>query len=319
MNVSDYLYFFNTRYGSFVSRLQCRRNASAIVSVDTFNHCLKALVNSNEKFLLGRLGATESCLLRAYYTRMGLGSRRLAFQCQRNAGLAPASELSDIAQLYLDALPDFHFLAEWACPGQSILKKHLNNNNKLAFLYPLEALNPLSLNLVYKIPARDLWLHSLVGKKILVVHPFSQSFHESKTRDLGQYEEQLLPRLNYTCVEPPVTFGAYGEIFSFARNLEQLCHNVYQISQKQSFDVALIAAGGYGLPLSAFIYKQGIASKVFHIGGALQLYFGVIGTRWLTRPYSDMYLDYPGLKDWSRVVDKSCLKLAAVVEGGCYV
>lgn len=46
---------------------------------------------------------------------------------------------------------------------------------------------------------------------------------------------------------------------------------------KVDFEVALIGCGAYGFPLAAYcksIVKQGI-----HIGGSLQLYFGIKGKR----------------------------------------
>ena len=49
--------------------------------------------------------------------------------------------------------------------------------------------------------------------------------------------------------------------------------------QQTTFDVALVAAGGYGMLISDFMYTK-MKKSVLYIGGALQLFFGVIGKRW---------------------------------------
>ena len=55
---------------------------------------------------------------------------------------------------------------------------------------------------------------------------------------------------------------------------------------KIDFDIALLGCGAYGYPLAAEI-KRGCRQAV-HMGGAIQLMFGIMGKRWDgTRPGSD--------------------------------
>lgn len=42
---------------------------------------------------------------------------------------------------------------------------------------------------------------------------------------------------------------------------------------KQDYDIALIGCGAYGFPLAAHIKRSG--KKAIHLGGALQLLFGI--------------------------------------------
>ena len=48
--------------------------------------------------------------------------------------------------------------------------------------------------------------------------------------------------------------------------------------QGLSFDVALLGCGAYSLPLAARIH--GMGRSAIHLGGSLQLLFGVFGRRW---------------------------------------
>ena len=52
--------------------------------------------------------------------------------------------------------------------------------------------------------------------------------------------------------------------------------------QRETFDVAIIGCGAYGLPLAATIKKMG--KVAIHLGGATQLLFGISGARWRNNP-----------------------------------
>ena len=47
---------------------------------------------------------------------------------------------------------------------------------------------------------------------------------------------------------------------------------------KIDYDIALIGCGAYGFPLAAYAKKTG--HQAVHIGGSLQLLFGIKGKRW---------------------------------------
>lgn len=91
---------------------------------------------------------------------------------------------------------------------------------------------------------------------------------------------------------------------------------------KEPYDVALIGCGAYGMPLAAYSKKTG--HKAIHLAGALQLLFGIRGSRWdnpnygiqefgVQNKYKELFNDawvYP---------DESCRpKNYKKVEGGCY-
>ena len=77
---------------------------------------------------------------------------------------------------------------------------------------------------------------------------------------------------------------------------------------KKDFDIALIACGAYGLPLAAYV--KSIGKQALHIGGGLQLLFGIRGKRW------DDKMEYN--KYWVSPMEDDCLKDCKKFEGGCY-
>ena len=45
------------------------------------------------------------------------------------------------------------------------------------------------------------------------------------------------------------------------------------------YDVALVSCGGYGNLVCDAIYQQG--KSAIYVGGVLQMYFGILGNRWI--------------------------------------
>jgi hypothetical protein len=80
-----------------------------------------------------------------------------------------------------------------------------------------------------------------------------------------------------------------------------------EIASKE-FDVALIGAGAWSLPLGGRIKQMG--KSAIHMGGEMQLLFGIKGKRWEDRNiYNDSWIR-PFAEDTPTEVNR--------VEDGCY-
>lgn len=80
----------------------------------------------------------------------------------------------------------------------------------------------------------------------------------------------------------------------------------------REYDIALIGCGGYGLSLAAHAKRQG--KKAVHIGGALQLLFGIMGRRWEGLDFPTK----PRFENWVRPLPEETPGKQERVEGGCY-
>lgn len=123
------------------------------------------------------------------------------------------------------------------------------------------------------------WTSALKGKRVLVVHPFSKSIERQFARK-GEIEtvNKLMPDFELITAKPPVTFAGEPNTSNWLQSLMDFNLRIQAID----FDVALIAAGGYGLPLAARVRDMGRGA--IHYGGALQLLFGIRGKRWESDP-----------------------------------
>jgi len=84
--------------------------------------------------------------------------------------------------------------------------------------------------------------------------------------------------------------------------------------KKINFDVLLVGAGAYSLPLCTFAKSQGKVG--IHLGGNTQLMFGILGKRWLGRNSS---IDHRYFNDaWIHPLPEDTPKECRKIEDGCY-
>ena len=236
-------------------------------------------------------------------------NKKLMNSMQNNAGFFPADEehLSRYCELMLEDAKQVDVLGRWLRSEKKVL--NLDNVAGVRFLHlePYHSQRP--------------WSRGLKGKRVLVVHPFAELM-------LSQYEnhrEQLfvnkdvLPKFHLTAIPAVQSIG--GNTNGFKDWFEALQFMKDEIDRHE-YDVALIGCGAYGFPLAAHVKRQG--KKAVHLGGALQLLFGIKGNRWETLHYEKAELKFPG---WYRTLfnefwvypgDKFKPTNANRVEGGCY-
>ena len=166
------------------------------------------------------------------------------------------------------------------------------------------------------------WTKALEDKKILVVHPFSKTIvAQYEKRELLFDQKEVLPKFKSLTVIKAIQSLGKGDD-RFEDWFDALEHMQDKID-KVDYDICLIAAGAYGFSLAAHVKRKG--KKAIHLGGALQLLFGIRGRRWevwddkatqFRTPkgfYTNLMNEY-----WIRPNEDEKPKLAKSVEGGCY-
>lgn len=170
--------------------------------------------------------------------------------------------------------------------------------------------------------ARNPWSRALAGKRVVVVHPFSKQIERqygtNRTRLFANPE--VLPEFNLRIVQAVQSLG--GEDNGFKDWFEALEWMKSEID-REDYDICLIGCGAYGFPLAAHCKRHG--KKAIHLGGALQLLFGIRGRRWENPNYGVKewgipYGSYSSLVNeyWVRPGKSERPQNAQAVEGGCY-
>ena len=224
--------------------------------------------------------------------------RKYTYKCMRNnAGFFPVNDdsLKRFAKLMLQDMKEVDILASWR-PEEIFFRKQLHD----AFKISLADLWPST--------DRDYWSKTLKGKKILVIHPFADSIQSQyiQHRDKLFPNELILPEFKSLETIKAVQTIAGNEA-GFSSWFEALEYMETEI-KKKDFDIALLGCGAYGFPLAAYIKRMG--KKAIHIGGTLQLNFGIKGKRWKHYPFYNEYWTEPLKDEKPKNLDK--------VEGGCY-
>lgn len=189
------------------------------------------------------------------------------------SGVFPATEdtMNRFSKRYLDDIPLIDALGSWQYFEKFMpLKKDLVNLH-LETLYPFFVEKP--------------WTRALKGKKILIVHPFDETIKRQYKNKIVLFENSdILP--DFDLISFKAVQSAAGIKPSFSDWFKALAFMEDKIS-KIDFDICILGCGAYGLPLAAHVKRMG--KKSFHIGGGLQLLFGIKGKRWDNPDYLKLY------------------------------
>lgn len=162
------------------------------------------------------------------------------------------------------------------------------------------------------------WSNYLKNKKILIIHPFINSFKIQMKNKFKFFDKN-----NDFIFHPEHEFIFYKAFNTAAGNhihknwletFEIMCNDIKNIN----FDVALLGCGGYGLPLCNYIFKD-LKKSSLYIGGGLQLLFGIYGKRWETNKYVQKILKKNNtISRMIRPIPEDSLKNSNKIEGACY-
>lgn len=266
------------------------------------NHAISEMLGSEVPAYVARGGATEMRCI-AEYLRTGKFSEKIKSEISNLSGVFPndADTLAKFCDMYINAISQADIVSLWGVGAESQVVHHKCLKSKFTELHALEPYyfcNP--------------WSAALRGKKVLVIHPFKDSIEHQyyNNRALIYPDKDVLPQFaKLTCIKAVQSIaGQKTEFVSWFEALEYMKHEI----DKSDFEVAIIGAGAYGLPLAA--YCKEIGKQAIQMSGATQLLFGIKGKRWDNHPIiSKFYNDV-----WIRPDSSETPTQKQKVEGGSY-
>lgn len=278
-----------------------------------------ALLGGNQPAMIARFGSTElSCLANYLGVKHGgkawLGyiqgksqpwwwNRSIIEQMQCWSGVFPANvqTAERFCELMLQDIPEVDLLGSWL-PEEKLVDGVLEGAVKV----DLELLNPY----FSRIP----WTRALEGKRVLVIHPFVSTMKAQYTRRELLFKDNLLPAFDLVTIKAVQSIA--GEQTEFPDWFTALEHMKSEMDRLE-YDICLIGCGAYGFPLAAHAKRRGKVG--FHLGGSLQLLFGIRGKRWENASYNPDF-DFSRLMNayWVKPSEEERPKAADKVEGACY-
>ena len=267
--------------------------------------------------MITRFGRTELRIIRRYYnySQSGPVGRAARYIFGRNgpfwwddsdrqdimrlSGVFPPTNetLRRFSKLNIEIFPQIDILATW-CAGEWDVRKEIANATLIGLLdlEPFRNFRP--------------WSRALAGKRVLVVHPFEKSIRSQYAkRELLFEDPEVLPEFELDVLPAVQSIsGGDGQFKSWFDALDYMKDEM----AKREFDVAIIGAGAYGMPLAA--HTKALGKKGVHFGGATQLLFGIRGRRWDERAYYNWLIN----EHWVRPAEEEKPPAAEKVEGACY-
>ncbi len=280
------------------------------------------LLSLDKPCMIARFGSTEMSAIINY---LGVNSKKhsvlnfikgkqpewwwnknIMNQMQEWSGFFPPTpeNMQRFGEMMIEDAKEVDLLGSWL-RQESVLANYLTSCSNyvwLDFLIPFLAKNP--------------WSRILEGKKVLVVHPFAETIiKQYNKKDKLFNNPDVLPTFKkITTLKAVQSLG--GNSSEFQDWFEALQWMKDKMDESD-YEICLIGCGAYGFPLAAHAKRQG--KKAIHLGGALQLLFGIKGRRWedpnLNKDY-DISSYMNGY--WVRPSIEEKPKNSEKVENACY-
>jgi len=221
-------------------------------------------------------------------------------QIQQWSGFFPGKieKIEQFCELIINDIPQVDILGSWLKEELFFCDK-LENSKRIV----LEDMEPFFVN--------NPWTKALEGRKVLVVHPFSETIEDQYLKRNLIFENNLLPDFELKTIKAVQSIaGEKTEFIDWFEALQSMKSKIENID----FDICIIGAGAYGFPLAAHVKRLG--KKAIHLAGVTQLLFGIKGKRWeeyIVWPYMNLYNE-----NWVRPGENDKPKNATIVEGACY-
>ena len=276
----------------------------------------KKIIQSTQENLglsFGKMGSVEaSCLIESVKSPhmrnwdTPAHGRTLRQAAAINAGVYPPTDdnLDKWSQIYIGAVQDLDYILEW-CPeygDQYIIDNHCFRTKKFFSFGDYEPFFMKENN----------WLESLSDKKVLAVSPLANSIKSQFER----FDEVWDGKISFgelevlQCQYSPYVSGEalYETYFDALSSMQSELIGI-------DFDIAIIGAGAYSLPLMRTIKMLGKTSV--HLGGATQLCFGIKGRRW-SQDNNFKNSEFYNRTSWINPLESDTPKNNKLVENGCY-
>ena len=263
-------------------------------------------IQTQEPYAVGRLGGVEANLMMWGKRMPGFFWRPDSWTLFAdtaagaiNAGIRPRNPESYrvFARLAWDALQEVDLLGVWKTGYESII---LECGQPRSF-FNGEIAGPNGENNAH-------WMRALKGRRVLVISPFTVTI------------QSQMPKLGKVWPEMPWLAETDFNLLPFPYLIDEGCRETWwevyerigKIVSAGNYDVALFGCGGLGLPFAQVAKDAGRVG--IHLGGHLQLIFGIYGQRHLQQPwFRDQMNEY-----WVRPDKSEVPHSAKRVEGGCY-
>jgi hypothetical protein len=271
---------------------------------------LKHAILQKRPYAAGKMGSTESLCLSIFLKREKARAKNRKIPAYNpyifhtlfiNSGVFPqnAEMYDQFCLAYRDAVKQCDMLVAWDVAGEAqILSLYCPDTTLVRFrsLEPFFSPHP--------------WTSALKGKRVLVVSPFVDSIRKQYARRETLWNNpEILPAFELLTLKAPLSAGLVApQDADWFAALERMKKEMSALD----YDVALIGAGAFSIPLAVFAKEHGKVG--IHLGGSLQILFGISGERWKK---DDAYKGFIK-QNWIGPSKEETPQDVKKIEEGCY-
>jgi hypothetical protein len=277
------------------------------------NLYIKSLIESTKPFFIGRIAGVELKVAYKIITNQRQDIDHDLVELERNAGIHITTLTS--LQAYAEALTNSYKsctgIAEWELTGKVFALTGIGQEFITRLTPTIPKINARALEPYY---FQDSWMEALKGKRILIVHPFIKTLQKQISNFRNIFPgRKWFEDCEFVFAQPPLTLAGNHREKDWQEHYTIFIEHLKNLTTNTEFDIALVAGGGYGMLIADFIFRN-LGKSTIYVGGALQLFFGVIGKRWFDNKEILQLVN----DDWIRPVNEDKPPNFIKVEKGCY-
>ena len=301
--------------------------------------------NNPNPLFIGKIGANELIII---YQAILIQQGQIAdfsMDMKRDgsdvAGIHPNTKegFMNFVRIYLEAIKSMNIIASWnerlINVEEYIWRNYIVNSKQSLANVANSGLINETLGIVELTTLesfyteRQYWWQNLYeNKTILVITPFTKSIQKQlDNREnvfRGKWKGFWSDKISFKFIKFPHPYNVsskedkvkYPEsnaelLLKFQKEIDEVYNSV------GSFDIALIGAGGNSILLCDYI-KRVKGKSAFHLGGGLQMMFGVYGNRWDPKFNNSQFLKEYINDSWIRPIPEEVPPEYKKQENGAY-
>lgn len=224
------------------------------------------------------------------------------------------TDVSSYIRAYDDAISHCDMIGVWDGNMRAQAANYYNHLNTEHFAIPqiaAQALEPYYYmdTIHYQFPK------IFENKRVLII----TSHYETVSAQLDKrsklfHKNIFADTTQFFVYKPPQQNGGSHDGQSWINHMEKMKCDLDDIKHKVfKFDIALVSCGGFGMIVSDHIFSV-LNSSVIYVGGALQIYFGIMGKRWNSNDRITRHMN----SEWTYPMDGDKPKNPNLCENNCY-
>lgn len=267
----------------------------------------------NQPFFIARMSGIESADV-GRFLKGNFKDIRID-EIQEHSGIlfTNAESFLEYVNMTLEAISECDRLAIWdgGCYQQcQEMYDYLQQEFPHIYTIPAHVLEPYYFMQLpeYKFP------ELFKNKKILII----TSHADSVRHQIHQLDKIFFPHLLFS---PSQHFQVYKTVQQNGKSCDgqdwrvhyqKMCQDLHQID----FDVAFIGCGGFSNPLGVYILSK-LQKSAIYVGGPIQLYFGILGMRWISNHKISEYYKRNS-NNWICPMTSDYVSGCEMVDQACY-